>query len=49
MQSEMNCKSITFKMVSVKIGSLQEYVEVGVIDTEIPLALSKLKLKEWAA
>ena len=35
------------KKVSVKIESHQEDIEVGVIEVEVPFALSKLKLKEW--
>ena len=36
-----------FKMVPVKIGSHEEDIEAGVIVVEIPLALSKFKIKEW--
>ena len=41
-----NCKTITFKLVPVKFGSLQEDIEVGVTDADILLALLKLKLRE---
>ena len=40
-------KTIVYKRVPVKVRSHQEYIEVGVIEVEIPLAISKLKLREW--
>ena len=36
-----------YKTIPVKIGPYEEELEVGIIDTEIPLHISKKKLKEW--
>ena len=40
-------KTKMFKVIPVQIGSYVEEIEVGIIDTEIPLLISKRKLKEW--
>ena len=42
-----NFKTIMFKKIPVSIGTHEEEIEVGIIDTEIPLLISKKKLKEW--
>ena len=41
--------TIEYKLVPLRIGQLEEMVEVGVIDAAIPLLISKTKLKEWGA
>ena len=40
-------KTVMFKVIPVKIGTYTEEIEVGIIDTEIPLLISKRMLKEW--
>ena len=40
-------KTICYKLIPVKIGNHEEELEVGIIDAEIPLLISKRKLKEW--
>ena len=42
-----NFKTLMYKRIPVRIGELEEELEVGIIDTEIPLLISKKKLKEW--
>ena len=39
--------TIAFKEIPIKIGSMEENVQVGVIDSNIPLLISNAKLKEW--
>ena len=39
--------TIMFKRIPVKIGNHEEVLEVGIIDTEIPLLISRKKLREW--
>ena len=41
---EEKFKTTAYKKVSVKIGNHQEEIEVGIIEVEIPLAISKRKL-----
>ena len=41
--------TIAFKEIPIRIGNLEETVEVGVIDTNLPLLISNGKLKEWGA
>ena len=36
-----------YKKIPLKIGSHEEEVEVGIVDANIPLLISKKKLKEW--
>ena len=40
-------KTVMFKVIPVKIRTYTEDIEVGIIDTEIPLLIYKRKLKEW--
>ena len=40
-------KTIMFKRIPINIGGHEEELEVGIINTEIPLLISKKKLKEW--
>ena len=42
-------KTITYKRIPLKIGSMEEMVDVGVVEAKIPLLISKRKLKEWGA
>ena len=42
-------KTIAYKRVPLKIGSMEETVDVGVVEAKIPLLISKRKLKEWGA
>ena len=46
---EKNYKTIMYKKVPVRVVSHQEDLEVGVIEVEIPLLISKRKLKDWGA
>ena len=41
--------TIAFKLIPIKIGNMEENVEVGVIDSNMPLLISNAKLKEWGA
>ena len=41
--------TLEYKLVPIRIGKLNELVEVGVIDSAVPLLISKTKLKEWGA
>ena len=42
-----NFKTLMYKRIPVRIGEQDEELEVGIINTEIPLLISKKKLKEW--
>ena len=39
--------TVMFKKIPIRIGKHEEEIEVGIINTEIPLLISKKKLKEW--
>ena len=41
--------TIEYKLVPIRIGNLEEIVEVGIIDSAVPLLISKTKLTEWGA
>ena len=42
-------KTIKTVRIPFKIGKLEEELEVGVVEANIPMLLSKSKLKEWGA
>ena len=42
-------KSSYAKIVPFKIGKLEEKIEVSIVDANIPMLLSKKKLREWGA
>ena len=42
-----NFKTLVYKRIPVRIGEQDEELEVGIINTEIPLLIYKKKLKEW--
>ena len=42
-------KTSTYKKIPLQIGSLTEMVDVGVVPANIPLLISKRKLKDWGA
>ena len=42
-------KTTTYKKIPLTIGSLEEMVDVGVVTANIPLLISKKKLKDWGA
>ena len=42
-------KTERYKRIPIKIGSMEEMLEIGILDTDIPLLLSGNKLEEWGA
>ena len=42
-------KTTYYKKIPLNIGSLEEMVNVGVVPANIPLLISKRKLKDWGA
>ena len=40
-------KTEMYVRLPLELGSLQEYVEVGIVKANVPLLISKMKLKEW--
>ena len=42
-------KTTSYKKIPLNIGSLEEMVDVGVVPANIPLLISKRKLKDWGA
>ena len=40
---------VAYKLITLKIRSIEDEVEVGVVNANIPLLISNRKLKEWGA
>ena len=44
---ETSYETVFYKLVPIEIGGRKEYMEVGVIEADIPLLISRAQLEKW--